>query len=166
MLASVFAVPWSDAADIPSWVSGTTCAVCILHISARARRSIGSNMKPVLLLAIAFAVAASPKALASEGAPLQLKVPKAALTAASLASQSNAPFNTPLGEPDLGLVQRHDMPPEQSRSSCASANTLCYDASENRIVFKPARNYMPDLPGLTRENITVKRDRIVFRYSW
>jgi len=25
---------------------------------------------------------------------------------------------------------------------------------------------MPDLPGLTRENITVKRDRIVFRYTW
>jgi hypothetical protein len=25
---------------------------------------------------------------------------------------------------------------------------------------------MPDLPGLQRENISVKRDRIVFRYSF
>ena len=123
-------------------------------------------MKPVLVLVTAFALGASSRALANDGTPLQLKLPKSALTQSSLAAQSNAPFNTPLGEPDLGLVQRHDLKPEQSRSSCASANALCYDAAENRIVFKPARNYMPDLPGLTRENITVKRDRIVFRYSW
>jgi len=166
MRASARAVRSSDAADTLSWVSGTTSAVCILHISACARRSIGSNMRPVLALVIALALGASPKALANEMTPLQLKVPKSALATASLASHPNAPFNTPLGEPDLGLVQKHEVQQEQSRSSCANASALCYDAAENRIVFKPARNYMPDLPGLTRENITVKRDRIVFRYTW
>jgi len=50
--------------------------------------------------------------------------------------------------------------------SCANATTLCYDPNERRIVYKPARNLMPDLPGLTRENISVKRDRIVFRYTF
>ena len=140
--------------------------------------SIGSNrplvhaehMKPVALIVIALAVVASPRALAnvSESKPLQLTVPKSALTAApKQAVATTAPFTMPLGnEPELDLLPRHDARNEQSRSSCANATTLCYDPNERRIVFKPARNFMPDLPGLTRENISVKRDRIVFRYSW
>jgi hypothetical protein len=44
--------------------------------------------------------------------------------------------------------------------------TLCYDAGDRRLVYKPARNFMPDLPGLTRENISFRRDRIVFRYTF
>ena len=122
-------------------------------------------MKPVAVIFIAMALVEAPKALAEEAKPLQLKVPKAAV-ATSLVAQPNAPFNTPLGEPDLGLVPRQDARPEQSRSACSKESTLCYDAFENRIVFKPARAFMPDLPGLTRENITVKRDRVVFRYSF
>jgi len=132
---------------------------------AGAKRSIGSNMKPVHILVVALALVSSPKALAEEAKPLQLKVPKSVLTT-SLVAHSNAPFNTPLGEADLGLVPKHDARHQQSRSACTNASTLCYDASENRIVFKPARNLMPDLPGMTRENISVKRDRIVFRYSF
>jgi hypothetical protein len=122
-------------------------------------------MKPVFILVVALALAASSKVLASEAQPLQLKVPKSALTT-NLVTHSNAPFNTPLGEPDLGLIPKHDARHEQSRSACTNAATLCYDASENRIVYKPARSFMPDLPGMTRENISVKRDRVVFRYSF
>ena len=127
-------------------------------------------MKPVLVLAAALALAASPRAQANDTQPLQLGVSKSALAPAlapALVSHSNAPFNTPLDAPDLGLAVGHDASQDPRRaSSCASGNALCYDATENRIVFKPARNFMPDLPGLTRENISVKRDRIVFRYSW
>jgi hypothetical protein len=122
-------------------------------------------MKRVSIIVIALASAASPMAFAEEAKPLQLKVPKAALTT-GLVTHSNAPFNTPLGEPDLGLIAKHDTRHEQSRSACSNTSTLCYDASENRIVYKPARNFMPDLPGMTRENISLKRDRVVFRYSF
>jgi len=122
-------------------------------------------MNPVFILVVALALAASSKVLANEAQPLQLKVPKSAL-ATNLVTHSNAPFNTPLGEPDLGLIPKHDARHEQSRSACSNTATLCYDASENRIVYKPARNFMPDLPGMTRENISVKRDRVVFRYSF
>ena len=123
-------------------------------------------MKPVTLLVVATALAVSPKALASETKPLQLRVPKAAL-AASLPTHSNAPFAMPVGgEPELPLIPRADLRQEQSRSSCAAQSALCYDAASGRIVYKPARNLMPDLPGFTRENISVKRDRIVFRYSF
>lgn len=120
-------------------------------------------MKPVTLLVIAAALAASPKVLAEEAKVLTLKVPKAALAAAQ---HAQAPFYIPMGEPDLVLQPRADVRQEQSRSWCENATTLCYDPNERRIVYKPARNFMPDLPGLRRENISVKRDRIVFRYSF
>jgi hypothetical protein len=125
-------------------------------------------MKPLALIVIALAVAASPRALANVERPLQLMVPKSALVSAPAPkAAASAPFVMPIGnEPELDLLPRNDLRNEQSRSSCANATTLCYDPNDRRIVFKPARNFMPDLPGLTRENISVKRDRIVFRYSW
>jgi hypothetical protein len=121
-------------------------------------------MRPVSVLVLAVAFAASPRAIANEVQPLTLKVPKAAL-AAGQAAQANPPFASPMATPELALVA----PPvqrEQSPSACSKLATLCYDAEDRRLVFKPARNFMPDLPGLTRENISVKRDRIVFRYSF
>ena len=121
------------------------------------------------LLAVAVALAAAPAAAADAASaakvdPLQLR-PKAGVATLS-PSHNNAPFVAALAQhepPSLSL--QHDHRLEQSRSSCASERSLCYDQESGRIVFKPARNLMPDLPGLTRENISVKRDRIIFRYS-
>jgi hypothetical protein len=56
------------------------------------------------------------------------------------------PFALP-GEPELALSRPPTCARKQSRSSCANATTLCYDPTERRIVYKPARNLMPDLPG-------------------
>jgi hypothetical protein len=119
------------------------------------------------LFAFAAALAAAPSAEASDqpARALQLK-PKSALTAALAPSHSSAPFVTPAPEPELDLLPRRDERLEQSRSSCAGQNSLCYDPHSGRIVYKPARGFMPEIPGLTRENISVKRDRIVLRYSF
>ena len=122
-------------------------------------------MKPATLLVLALALAASPRAFANDAKPLQLKVPKAALAAG--VPSGTAPFAMPIGaEPELDLLPRRDLRQDQSRSSCNGDSALCYDAAERRIVYKPARALMPELPGFTRENISVKRDRIVFRYSF
>jgi hypothetical protein len=112
-----------------------------------------------LLLAPRLAGAAEP----SVSPPLQLK-PKAALSV--VAANGAAPFVAPVAEPELGLLPRRDERLEQSRSSCSGERSLCYDPTSGRIVYKPARMLMPDLPGLQRENISVKRDRIVLRYSF
>ena len=120
----------------------------------------------LLILALAIGIAATPKvaAAATENKPLELK-PKVALVAPT--THNAAPFVNPaLGEPDLDLVPRRDSRQDQSLSSCASDRALCYDAGSGRIVYKPARQIMPDIPGLTRENISVKRDRIILRYSF
>ena len=118
--------------------------------------------------ALAIALAAAPSVEAGDSTarlPLQLK-PKAAFAAAVAPSHSSAPFVIPSSEPDLDLLPRRDERLERSRSSCSGENSLCYDPHSGRIVYKPARSFMPDLPGLTRENISVKRDRIVLRYSF
>ena len=119
------------------------------------------------LLVLAMAVAAAtPKGEAAEAQPpvLQLK-PKAA--SVSTMSERNAPFAaSPSAEPALELIPRPDPRQEASRSSCSGERSLCYDPGSGRIVYKPARNFMPDIPGLRRENISVRRDRIVFRYSF
>jgi hypothetical protein len=124
------------------------------------------------LLFTAFALAigsAAGFAAAADGKPLLLQ-PKAALAALpQVPTHTDAPFVMPTAptEPELDLIPRRgDARDAQSRSSCSGANDLCYDPGSGRIVYKPARNFMPELPGLQRENISVKRDRVVFRYSF
>jgi len=163
MLRSAIACGGSEGADAGCCAKGTPCAVGIWHTVRFGKRSIWP-MRAFTLLAVAILLAASPKAIANDAKPLQLKVPKAALTTSTPAA--TAPFAIPMGEPEPMLMPPPDARQAQSRSSCENATTLCYDATERRIVYKPARNLMPDLPGLTRENISVKRDRIVFRYSF
>ncbi len=118
----------------------------------------------ILALALAFAAAAFPKvAAAAEAKPaLELK-PKAALTAA--APHGSAPFVVAAAQPELNLAPQPSAR-AQGRSSCTADHDLCYDASAGHIVYKPARQFMPQFPGLTPENISVKRDRIIFRYSF
>jgi len=127
-------------------------------------------MNPVAL-AIALVLAAAPSVEASEPSPVlpaqPLKLrPKAAVAAAALPSRAAAPFLSASEQPDLDLLPRGDPRLQQSRSSCSNESALCYDPHSGRIVYKPARAFMPDIPGLQRENISVKRDRITFRYSF
>ena len=124
---------------------------------------------PLAVLATALTIAAGPAGVAdagaSAGSALQLKT-KAAIATISDPRHRFAPFVMALSEPDPELLPRRDERLEQSRSSCSGDRSLCYDPNSGRIVYKPARALMPDLPGLQRENISVRRDRIVLRYSF
>jgi len=125
----------------------------------------GSSMN-VTMLVLALALAAAPLFVAAEpeGKSLRL-VPKEAIATTTLSSV-RAPFVVEEGDPvDLDFVPH----PESRRgapSSCDGDTSLCYDPSNGHIIYKPARSLMPEIPGLQRENISVKRDRIVFRYSF
>ena len=137
--------------------------MCRLHLAYRRLREGHDPSMRLLLLALALIAAAPSVAAVEPKEPLQLK-PKAAL-AASAPTHADAPFVMPVGEP-LDLQPPRDSRQDQSRSSCNGQRDLCYDPGSGRIVFKPARGFMPDIPGLQRENISVKRDRIVLRYSF
>lgn len=47
-----------------------------------------------------------------------------------------------------------------------SASDLCYDLADRRIVYRPARRYMPQFDGLTAESVSLRRDAVRFRYSF
>jgi hypothetical protein len=122
----------------------------------------------LLLILLATALAIAPRdAAADDTKPLNLQLKSKALLASG--ASENAPFVAPSGDGGRALdlspaPQRHS-----SRSACGIDSSWCYDMSEGggrTLVYKPARNYMPHFDGLRAENISVKRDRIVFRYSF
>ena len=112
---------------------------------------------------IAIALAAPAAAAEPQAPQLQLR-PKTALTPAP--AHTAAPFIVPVGEPEIELIPRQPSRVNDSRSACDGASAVCYDPSSGRIEVASARNFMPDIPGLRRETISVKRDRILFRYSF
>lgn len=130
-------------------------------------------MKLLVLLLAGAAILAAPQATAAAApstqdaaAPNHLQLrPKAALPTPAKAHRF-APFVAPLNEPDVDLLPRIDPRTESSHWSCTGETSLCYDPGSRRIIYKPARALMPDLPGLRRENISVRRDRITFKYSF
>jgi hypothetical protein len=119
----------------------------------------------LLTLALAASIAAAPMAaLAADARPaLELK-PKAALMAA--VPQGSGPFVAAAPEPELHFAAPRAVAPQLSRSSCSADRDLCYDANSGHIVFKPVRQFMPGLPGMTAENVLVKKGRVLLHYSF
>ena len=67
-----------------------------------------------------------------------------------------------LSSPLPRLIPRDRVP-----GSCHSdVDILCYDYATNGAVYKPSRRLMPEIVGLRRESITLKRDMIRFNYSF
>jgi hypothetical protein len=118
-----------------------------------------------VLLALPLAAGAD-DARAPEGKALQLR-PKSVNLESSLALQRTPSVVQP-AEPTLDLVPpREDDRMKDSRSSCDRAGqSLCYDSGSGKIVYKKTREYMPELPGMRAEHISLKRDRITFKYSF
>jgi hypothetical protein len=113
-------------------------------------------------LAALLAAGLSSSYAADEGNTLKLK-PKSAL----LQPHANAPFVAMPTDPVPDLTPRPIDSRETPRAACNDGSrSLCYDQSSGRLVYKPTREFMPDIPGLQREHISVKRDRITFRYSF
>lgn len=129
--------------------------------------SYSEQVPAMFSAALAFAAVITAPLPAVDGpssAPLQLHT-KAAIANINPA-HSFAPFVASLSGPEPAYITASDTRQDQSRSSCASDRSLCYEPTTGRIIYKPARALMPAIPGLRRENISVKRDRITLKYSF
>jgi hypothetical protein len=74
-----------------------------------------------------------------------------------------------IASPDSSPDASHHQEPAHagSRASCENSSAaFCYDASDNHIVYRPARQFMPTFRGLTAENISLRRNGIRFKYSF
>jgi hypothetical protein len=127
----------------------------------------------VMALAVGSLIAPGAALAAEPEKTLQLR-PKAGLMSAMTdvtPVQSHAPFVGPQSssqfvDPELIFGSRQETAQEATRSSCSGERALCYDSVSGRVVYKPARQFMPAVPGLRPENISIKRNQLVLRYSF
>ena len=105
---------------------------------------------------------AAPAAGAEPQAPqLELR-PKSAVALAHDA----APFVAhPSSEPTIQLLPREAAISAQPSVACGNVTSFCYDPASGHIEVN-ARDYMPNIRGLRRETINVRRDSITFKYSF
>ena len=68
-------------------------------------------------------------------------------------------------EPAIQLLPHQAALSAQPSVACGSVNGLCYDPASGHIEVN-ARDFMPNIRGLRRETINVKRDSITFKYSF
>ena len=111
------------------------------------------------ILSLAFA------AQANDGVELTLRS-KALASAGSVHKRADAPYisgRDPL--PQLLLLEEQERP--GPRGGCENtAKDLCYDLADGRIVYRPVRTYLPSVTGLTPESVSLRRSRVVFKYSF
>jgi hypothetical protein len=118
----------------------------------------------VALLSVSIALIGIPAAAADDANALQLRSKAAIATAVP---HRSAPYVQPLGEPEREpLFTQRDIRQEESHSSCNSHRALCYDSTSGRIVYKPARQFMPGIPGMQPDSISLKRDKLTFKYTF
>jgi hypothetical protein len=113
-------------------------------------------------------------ALKAQAVTSAAAVSSAAVSSApSLAPPGAAPHNvlapfTSVRNPLPDLAPTHEETKVRGpRGACESpAVDVCYDLTEGRVVFRPARKYMPKLGELEPDSVSLRPNRITFRYTF
>lgn len=116
---------------------------------------------------VATAVFASMAFAAQANDGLDISAKKVvASTAVPVSKQVEAPF-TAARDPLPQLLMMEEQERRGLQSACdAAATTLCFDAADGRIVYRGARKFMPQVDGLRAESVSVRGNRINFKYSF
>lgn len=113
---------------------------------------------------VVVALFAALPAAANEGVELSNKVRTQA--AASVAKSAEAPFRT-ARDPMPELLMREEQERRLPQGACEyNATSLCYDLADRRVVYRPARKYMPQFEGLRAESVSLRHDKVVLKYSF
>jgi len=117
----------------------------------------------LLVTCLALAACTGP-VFAQDASGLRIKAKMSAPSASAVPYRANAVQDLqplPALTPYAGL-EREPIP-----GSCAvSTSMVCYDYRDGRAVFKPSRGLMPEIAGMRRESLTLKRDKITLNYSF
>ena len=112
-----------------------------------------------VLASLAFA------ANAADGVELSLKTK--ALASASVAPKSDAPFAAGRDPFPLLMLQEEQERRGPRGVGCEfTARDVCYDLADGRVVYRPVRAYMPKFDGLRPESVSLRHNRVVFKYSF
>lgn len=116
------------------------------------------------------AVAASFAFDAHGGDPLDLsgktKAAVASVAPASTTLRLPVPF-TGGRDPLPELLMQEEQGAKGPRSSCEySSSDVCYDLADARIVYRPVRQYMPRIGPLEPDSISLRQNRVIFKYTF
>jgi hypothetical protein len=121
-------------------------------------------MRRSLVIATALLSLAAP-AQANDGVDLSIRS-KSMAAAPVPAKNVEAPFRL-ARDPMPEMLLREELDSRGPRGACDVTTTaLCYDLADKRVVYRPARKYMPQFDGLRAESVSLRRDRIVLKYSF
>ena len=107
-----------------------------------------------LIVATAILASLASTAQANDALDLSLKNKALASAAAPSTKQVEAPFVA--GRDPLPFILMQE----------AAARDLCFDAASGRVVYRAARKYMPQFEGLTPESVSLRSNRVTFKYSF
>ncbi len=111
-----------------------------------------------VLVSLAFA------ANAADGVELSLKTKE---LASSTKPKSDAPFAAGRDPFPLLMLQEEQERRGPVGVGCEfTARDVCYDLNDRRVVYRPVRAYMPKVDGLRPESVSLRHNRIVFKYSF
>jgi hypothetical protein len=101
------------------------------------------------------------------GDDVDLSMKSKAVASAASTKVTVAPFAA-ARDPLPAMMVHEERVARGPRGACeASTLDLCYDLGEARIVYRPARRYMPSLGrDFTPESVSLRPNRIVFKYSF
>ena len=127
--------------------------------------------RSIMLTAILSTLAVS--AQAADGVELAIKSKALAASSTSAisisgtpAKQLQAPF-TGVRDPLPELLLGEEQDRRAVRGGCEyTAKDVCYDLVDGRITYRGARAYMPKFEGLKPESVSLRRNRISFKYSF
>ncbi|HSN22112.1 MAG TPA: hypothetical protein VLS49_15620 [Usitatibacter sp.] len=92
---------------------------------------------------------------------------KSKAIASAVAAKPQAPFVAPRDAWPPAIAPGGVEQVAGLRSACEhSVHDVCYDSTDGRIVYRPARRFMPRIGDLEPDGVSVRRDRIVFRYRF
>lgn len=105
-------------------------------------------------------------AQANDGMELSARSKSMAAASAVPAKMGEAPFRAGR-DPVPEMLFREEQERRGPRGACQhNATSLCYDLTDGKIVYRPVRRYMPQFDGLRAESVSLRSDRIVFKYSF
>ena len=117
----------------------------------------------VTTCAAAFAQSANLK----RGAPSSLPLALTSNSVNSTASTAVMPYANDARDSLASLTAPPvDAAFKNAPNACRADSIVCYDYRKRHSVVPMTKSVMPDVPGLKKEGLAIKRDRVAFNYSF
>ncbi|MCA3032596.1 MAG: hypothetical protein ING71_00555 [Rhodocyclaceae bacterium] len=126
-----------------------------------------SILGTALFAASGFCFAQTSLPNAKRGGPSSLPPVLSSASVHSTASTTVIPYaDNPRDSLASLLGNTFDADTKAAPYSCKADSLVCYDYRKRQSVVPITKSMMPDVPGLKKEGVTVKRDKVAFNYSF